>query len=204
MILSAKFIFWTVITMLKTLLLPALCLLSTSSFAHWQIDNEQSRVNFVSIKKDTIAEAHFFKSLSGEINDNGQFSMQIDLTSIESNIPIRNTRMQEFLFETAQFPHLTLSANVSSALESIKKGQSKIMSLPANLSLHGVNKEINVEVLITHQITGELIVTSMMPVLINAADFGLTAGIEKLQQLAGLPSIAKAVPVSFVLTLEKH
>jgi hypothetical protein len=32
---------------------------------------------------------------------------------------------------------------------------------------------------------------------------GLVAGIESLREIAGLPSISKAVPVSFVLTFDE-
>lgn len=44
-------------------------------------------------------------------------------------------------------------------------------------------------------------VTSAQPVIINATDYGLTDGINKLRDLAGLPSISYAVPVTFTLHL---
>ncbi|ATC93380.1 YceI family protein [Pseudoalteromonas tunicata] len=190
--------------MLKALLCSALCLSSMPLLAHWQIDNSLSRVNFVSVKKNTIAEVHSFKKVSGEIEDDGLFEMDIDLTSVESLIPIRNDRMQEFLFQTKQFPSLKLSADLKDVLAKTKKGQSAIFNIDATINLHGVSKAIKTEVLLTHRVTGELTVASLMPVIVNAADFGLSAGLDKLQELAGLPSIAQAVPVSFVLTLEKH
>jgi hypothetical protein len=40
-------------------------------------------------------------------------------------------------------------------------------------------------------------------VIVNAANLGLADGLEKLREIAGLPSISKAVPVSFVLVFEK-
>jgi len=49
----------------------------------------------------------------------------------------------------------------------------------------------------------KLVVSSKNPIMIQASDFGLVAGIQKLQELAKLPSIATAVPVSFVLTFTK-
>jgi len=45
------------------------------------------------------------------------------------------------------------------------------------------------------------VVSSLAPVIVQANEFGLVAGVEKLKELAGLPSISLAVPVSFVLTL---
>ncbi len=40
--------------------------------------------------------------------------------------------------------------------------------------------------------------------IVHQQDFSLTEGINKLQELAGLPSITRAVPVNFVLSLDKQ
>jgi hypothetical protein len=48
-----------------------------------------------------------------------------------------------------------------------------------------------------------MIVTTLQPLIIKAEDFALVAGINKLKSLASLPSIAYAVPVSFVLTFSQ-
>jgi hypothetical protein len=50
--------------------------------------------------------------------------------------------------------------------------------------------------------TERLLVASERPLLLDAADVGLTAGVEKLRAIAGLASINPAVPVSFVLLFE--
>jgi len=42
-------------------------------------------------------------------------------------------------------------------------------------------------------------VHSLQPVIVRAVDFDLLKGIEKLAELANLPSIAKAVPVEVLL-----
>jgi hypothetical protein len=54
---------------------------------------------------------------------------------------------------------------------------------------------------VTKLANGSLLVNSVKPVIIKAVDFNLVKGIEKLRQLAGLPSISTTVPVSFVLRL---
>ena len=46
---------------------------------------------------------------------------------------------------------------------------------------------------------GGLLVSSRLPVIVNASDFALIEGIERLRAVAGLPSISPAVPVSFTL-----
>jgi hypothetical protein len=50
---------------------------------------------------------------------------------------------------------------------------------------------------VTKQADDSLRATTVTPVIINAAAFGYVDGIAKLQELAGLPSIATAVPVTF-------
>jgi len=181
----------------------ALCLFSTATFANWNLNNELSRVSFVSVKKNTIGESHYFKKLNASISDAGKLKLEINLASVETLIPIRNERMQKFLFNTEMFPKLNLTSDLSSQLKNLKKGQSTILKTQADLALNGINKLISLEVLATQQANGDIIVASFMPVIIKPSDFNLTAGINKLQELAKLPSITHSVPVSFVLTLNK-
>jgi polyisoprenoid-binding protein YceI len=190
--------------MLKhSLIAAALCFSSANTFANWQLDNNLSRVNFVSVKKNTLGESHYFKKLTGKIDDLGQFKLTINLASVETLIPIRNERMQKFLFNTGVFPTLDLTADLSSQLKNLKKGQSHIIKTQADLALNGINKLIKLEVLATQLANGDISVSSFMPVIIKPSDFNLTSGIDKLQELAKLPSITHSVPVSFVLTLKK-
>jgi hypothetical protein len=39
----------------------------------------------------------------------------------------------------------------------------------------------------------------MKPIIVNAGSLNLVEGVEALRESAGLPSISKAVPVTFVL-----
>ncbi|HCV03999.1 YceI family protein [Pseudoalteromonas sp. MEBiC 03607] len=171
--------------------------------ANWQVNNEQSKVSFVSIKKNSIAEAHHFKKVSGTLNEQGQFKLMIDLSSVETLIPIRNERMTKLLFETAEFPHAVLTADLSKSLLALKPGQHVLTGLKAELDFHGNKKELTIDVLANMSPNGDVTVSSFSPVIINADDFKVTEGIAQLQKLAGLPSIATAVPVTFSLTLDK-
>jgi hypothetical protein len=45
-----------------------------------------------------------------------------------------------------------------------------------------------------------VMVASTQPLVIDAAKFGLSDGVEKLREIAGLDSISNAVPVTFVMT----
>lgn len=191
--------------MFKPLLSTAAILLfSPIALGDWTLDNELSRVNFVSVKKNTIGEAHYFKKVSGDLTNNGSFNIKINLASVESLIPIRNERMAKHLFNTNLFPTLNLNADLSKHLPAIKAGKSQVIKVPAGISFNTITKNLTIDVLATQHSNGNIIVSSFMPVIINPADFNLTSGIEKLQALASLPSITHSVPVSFTLTLQKQ
>ncbi len=194
--------------MVKSLAIASLSLSSLfmAGFAHadWQIDNQKSRVSFVSVKKNSIAEAHHFKAISGELSAKGELNLTIDLSSVETNIPIRNERMGKFLFETAKFAKATLTADLGNKVKQLTAGQHVLSGLNAELDFHGFKKPLTIDVLVSVADNGNITVSSFTPVIINSDDFSVTEGVAKLQKLAGLPSIATAVPVTFALTLNKQ
>lgn len=194
--------------MVKSLAIVSLSLSSLlmAGFAHadWQLNNQQSRVSFVSVKKNSIAEAHHFKTISGELSAKGAFTLAIDLSSVETNIPIRNERMGEFLFETATFSKATLTADLGDQIKQLSAGQHVLSGVSAELDFHGTKKSLTIDVLASVSEKGDITVSSFTPVIINSGDFSVTEGVAKLQELAGLPSIATAVPVTFALTLNKQ
>jgi len=181
-----------------------LSLLSTSAFAHFVVDNEQSSVFFISTKNINVSEIHHFKSIEGAMEKDGKFSLDINLGSVETGIEIRNTRMQEQLFKVDSFPKAHITATLPPDVLALEKGQSVHIQLPATLNLMGIDKALNLDLVINKTVTEQYVVTSAQPVLIGAADVGLKEGIEVLQKLAGLSSIGLTVPVSFNLVLNKH
>ena len=74
-----------------------------------------------------------------------------------------------------------------------------MFSVPATISLYGIDKDLTIEVFAATTSENSLLVTAMSPVVINARDFNLETGVTALQKVAGLPNIAQAVPVTFVL-----
>jgi len=181
--------------------------LAISSFsAHaidWVIDGNDSQLNFVSIKKINIAEIHEFKQLQGSYDSQGQFILAIDLASVDTHVPIRDERMKDFLFEVSKFSTATITATIDTDLvDAIAEGASDRFTVQANLDLHGVIKPLTLDVIVTRLVGAKLSVVSTQPIIINADDFALAAGLNKLMELASLPSISQAVPVSFYLTLK--
>ncbi len=172
-------------------------LLSGTAMADWVLDNTQSALYFVSIKSDHIAEIHTFKTLSGAITKAGQGSLNIDLASVSTNIDIRDQRMREQLFDTQQFATASVSVDLSKT--GVKPG---IQTVNVTLDLHGVKKEIPATVAIT-EVGNTVQVSTVAPIVLNAADFDLAAGVTALREIAELPSISNAVPVTFFLSFVK-
>lgn len=185
--------------------LPLICktalsfaLLSGTAMADWVLDNTQSALYFVSIKSDHIAETHTFKTLSGGITKAGQGSLNIDLASVSTNIDIRDQRMREQLFDTQKFATASVSVDLSKT--GVKPG---IQTVNVTLDLHGVKKEIPATVAIT-EVGNTVQVVTVAPIMLNAADFDLAAGVTALREIAELPSISNAVPVTFFLSFVKQ
>ena len=172
-----------------------------SAATEWSLDNEQSHLSFISIKATDIGEVHSFSQISGDISPAGEVNIQINLASVETLIPIRNERMQEFLFESSLFPTATLSANIDPAtLQDLPTGSTATLDVQATLTIKDLSTPLTLKILAAKLSDHHLLVTARQPVLITAASVGLSDGVEKLRDLAGLPNISQSVPVSFVLT----
>lgn len=175
-------------------------MVGTVAHAQWELDSQQSVVNFISIKNGAVAETHRFDDIVGVINDVGILRVAIDLDSVDTLIGIRNERMRELLFETAKFPAAELEAVVEpEVLAQVLGGGVVSLDVPVTLSLHGVEQTLVVPLLAAVEGKGRIRVMSARPVLLNAADFGLLEGISRLREIAGLQSIATAIPVTLNL-----
>jgi len=180
----------------------AIAFFSVPTFAaEWLLDSNTSQLNFISIKKENIAETHQFKSMQGQFDEKGKLKIKIDLASVDTKNPIRDERMKEHLFEIDTYTAATLSATIDTeVIDAIAEGASEQLTVDATLELHGEAKPVKIDVIITRLVGAKLSVVSLKPVVLNAADFSLLDGIDKLMALAKLPSISQAVPVTFYLT----
>jgi polyisoprenoid-binding protein YceI len=187
---------------------PVLALLFTTFFAltnvqaDWTLDNDQSRVAFVSTKAGNVAEVHRFGQLNGSLDDSGAFLVDIVLDSVDTGIEIRDERMRELLFQTERYPRARLSAQLDmKQLRAIAPGDQGTVTVEAELSLHGQRATLTINAAVAQLDDGSLLVSSEEPLVVTASQFELLAGVERLREIAGLPSISPAVPVTFRLTL---
>ena len=172
---------------------------ATAAQAQWTLDPAASTLSFASIKAGSVGETHRFTELAGTVEQDGAVTITVSLDSVETMIDIRDERMRKYLFETAKFPTATITAELDmKALGKLKVGDTTNMDLPVKLELHGQASHVHTMVAVARLARDRVLVTSRDLVMIDASGYGFDQGLQKLMELAGLPSISAAVPVSFV------
>ncbi len=188
----------------QTLLALALSSTALSATADWTLNNANSSLNFISIKKLSIGEVHTFNSISGLLKDNGDAKVKVILRSVNTQIPKRDARMKKVLFEVTKFPQASVTTKLDiKRIKSLKVGESFSQIVELALSIHGQQQEVEANMRITALANNKLLASTIKPVIINAKDFHLVKGINVLRTLAKLPSISTAIPVTADFIFEK-
>ncbi len=178
--------------------------IETASTNVWQLINDASHLNFISIKKGTVVENHSFSELSGSVNAAGDARILIALDSVQTNIDIRNERMRTYLFETNTTPTATLTTKLDmTQFADMKIGARQEISATIVVHMHGKTESLGADMIVTRLGANKIAVESREPILVHIDSFGMTAGVEKLRELAKLPSITPVVPISFSLVFER-
>ena len=176
---------------------------STAAFGPWSLDADASKIAFASIKSGELIETHFFPGLSGSISEGGEAVLTIPLDQVETKIDQRNERMRSLFFETGAYPTATIQATVSTdTFADLPIGDRAAAELEGVLSLHGAQSTIYADVFVTRIAQTRVEVATHEPVIVHVSDFNLDAGLEALREVANLPSITPAVPVTFTLVFE--
>lgn len=188
---------------MRTIISLALALaFSATTMADWNLQ-QPSSIHFLTSKNIHATEIHSFNSVSGKINKFGYAKVSIDLNSVDTRIGIRDERMKEHLFETSKFSTAYFETEIpATILEQAINGVEIRYQLQGKIFLHGEQAEGQSEVIISPNKNGTITVTSITPMLIDATNFSLVGGINKLQKMAGLSSIAYTVPLTFSLTFK--
>jgi polyisoprenoid-binding protein YceI len=190
-----------------TLILISLLLVTTVSLpalAAWKLDNSNSQLSFISVKKATIAENHSFAKLAGNINEQAQVNISVDLASVNTNIAIRDERMKKFVFESSTYSTANFTAALDQALlKTLDIGENKKLSISGTVNFHGQQQAVIIDVIVVKLSANKILVNTIKPFFIQADAFGVVAGINKLKALASLPSINYVVPVSFSVTFTR-
>lgn len=187
---------------IRSLTCVLLLLVTQATLADWRLTSA-SKVGYVSIKNNAIAEHNYFSGVTGSLNKKGQLKVSIDLSTVETQVDIRNQRMRDLFFEVTQYPEAVVTAQLDmQELAQVESGAPLELVKPFTLSLHGVESTADAHLRIV-SVGGRAWVSTVQPILISAADFGLEGGVAALRKIAGLEAIAAVVPVSVNLKLAK-
>lgn len=184
---------------MRTFLTTAACafsLLATSVAAEsWTVDSDASIVGFGSIKKDTIGEAHTISGVSGTVTADGTATIALDLATVQTNIDIRNERIAEHVFKGAGTANLIAQIDME-AVGKLGVGEYMVTEVDGNLDLLGLLTPVFLEMFVMRTAEGQVIATSNSMLFVGTDEIGIDAGIDTLMQLADLPGITRAFPVT--------
>ena len=183
--------------MMKTAMIAAALALAagTASAEMWTLDGANSKVGFGSVKSDVIGEGHTFSSLSGSVAADGTVDLTLDLASLNTNIDIRNERIQEHVFKMV--PSAQLMAEVDmAAMEALAVGGTMESLVEGTLMFMGEEVYVDLPVVAARLSEEKVLIMSDGITYVSTEELGIDAGVDKLMELAGLESIDRAVPVT--------
>lgn len=177
-----------------------LAALALPAQANWYLDNESSRLSFITNKNGDVTEVHRFLVLHGKVDSKGAAELQIEMDSVNSGIPLRDERMRKDLFEVARFPDALIRAQLDlRPINDLANGAQLELRLPVTVSLHGKEHSYSAQLLATRLDERRFQVVTLEPLMLRAEEFDLAPGLDALRKVAGLQSISLSVPVGVVL-----
>ena len=183
--------------MMKTTMIAAALALAagTASAEMWTLDGANSKIGFGSVKSDVIGEGHTFSGLSGSVGEDGTVDLTLDLASLNTNIDIRNERIQEHVFKMV--PDAQLMAEVDmTAMEGLAVGATMESLVEGTLMFLGEEVYVDLPVVAARLSEDKVLIMSDGITYVSTDELGIDAGVDKLMELAGLESIDRAVPVT--------
>lgn len=162
----------------------------------WTLVPAESKLSYGSIKKDSVGEVNHFTGLTGGVAADGTVSVEIDLTTVETWIDIRNERMLAWVFQ-GDNPSATIRATVDMArLQGLAPGATDVVDITGTLSLFGTDVPLETGMLVARLAEDRVLVATDEMVFVSTDAVGLDAGVTKLLEIAKLPSITRTVPVT--------
>ena len=170
--------------------------------AAWTSVGDQSSIAFGSIKKDVAGEVNHFENVMATVSEDGKVEIKIDLTSLETNIDIRNERMAEHVFKGNAEATIVGEIDMDEVKE-IAPGDTGLVDIEAVLMLAGLEVEIEAEMLVAPLSPNRVLVTTSDFIFVSTADLGIDEGVDMLMSLAKLPGITRTTPISVRMVFEK-
>ncbi len=169
--------------------------------AEWAVVPERSEITYLSSKMtgnfSTVFENNRFTVFSGSISAAGEVRLEVDLNSVNTGVAIRDERVKEHVFDVKNHPRAMIGLSVG-AIGDKPYPPGYTQKVEASLTMRGVTGRVKGEVSVV-RIGGGLLIQTVSPILVNAADYGVTEGFETLKDFVKLFNIPTTIPVSFKL-----
>ncbi|MCO4848351.1 MAG: YceI family protein [Yoonia sp.] len=168
----------------------------------WVLQSDQSTLRFQTIKNGSVIETNRFRKFDGAITADGQATINIMLDSVDTKVDLRNVRLRFLLFETFNFPTATITAQVAPNIyDQLREDEHIAFPLRFALTLHGHTQRRLTDVIVTKVNQTTVSVSTVSPVPVGVADFGLRKGLDALELTANVDILpAELVTFSFLFT----
>ena len=169
---------------------------------NWTLSGDASKLAFGSVKKNKIGEVHHFTGLSGGVNADGAAKIEIDLTSVETLIDIRNERMIDMVFGDATKATLSTQFDME-ALEKLAPGETALVDIEGTLALLGTDIPVETTLFVARLGEDRAMVTTDEMIMLSTAEAGIDGGVDALQKVAKLDGITRVSPITLRLVFER-
>lgn len=176
----------------------------------WQIDSTKSTLNFVTTKAGQsgvggVGEVQSFGQFAGGVSPGGEISFTVTLASVATGVDIRDERLRTMLFNVKDMPLATFAARIDPAmLRELAPGSVKDIDVAGQLTLASQSKPMVAKLRVLALGASQLSVSTRVPIVVDAAQFGLKPGVEALREVMGLNFLATSAPVSMQLVLDRR
>jgi polyisoprenoid-binding protein YceI len=143
--------------------------------------------------------------LLGGVDAAGKVLLKVELESLRTGVLLQDQRLYQELFDTSRYEFAEVRGQLDMLpITNLAPGAQMQMQMPVTLTLHGMHKALNLDLLVTRLDQHRFQVVTFTPVVLDAADYGLTTALDSLRKSVGLNSVSLVVPVTAVLIFSEH
>ncbi len=179
----------------------------TAAAGELLVDVEKSKLVFAMVKDRDVANPVKANVMlrDGAISlAAGSARITVDLTTFDSQIPVRNERVRNFFFEVTatgwETAELTIPKLPDAAVASLRDHKGVLRAaVEGDLKLHGKTAHVAMTLDAGYGDAGELWVRSTTPVEVKVSDFGLTDNLKRLSSICMHDSIDDVVKIDVAI-----
>ncbi|MEC4725020.1 YceI family protein [Shewanella sp. D64] len=170
--------------------------------AQWSLAPSSAELNFLSTKvlmnMNSITEISRFQTLSGTVSDDGELTLKVKLGSVDTQVPIRDQRLRDWVFEVSKYQEAVISAKIAKAsLSELVVGKPLRIKQGLILKTHSKTIPLEADLQLVKSPDGSIYVSTTTPILLDVKQLELNKGVEKLIEVMSLASINQQIPITF-------